>query len=810
MRKRPVINFLCVLMSMLFIGSAAGFGFDVIRACESTGQNLIAYPEYAKKLKLTDLWIFSSTFDSNLYTLAGSTNGSVVAQNIETLNEKKQETVNKALEQYKKDRAEFIEKYLLKAVLQDGDSEYELNENVEYTVPEKSMRNVVSVDTAATKLIRDIGKILNGTEGLGFLEYADLVPKDTLEYNYFNYSEKFKIDKNQYQFEIDELNFLKASPKKYIERSFDTFLKTIQENEGFYYDDYDEYEIPSSFKYYVINNKTGEVSTNLSSEKDKAVNYIKSAEIYYASVGGEVQSKGLKEFVEDWEPTALFADNFDCYVTVDTSDALSNDRYLIIENLLSSFKDSNFRTQLIMAIVSALLGVILLIIALINSSKKRSFIDKIFTDIHFAVTIALGIGAFATAGLFLDNNFELIYGSIASYIISAATLVIWALLSEFLCSFVRVCKSDKKLLHNCFVFLILRWFARKIKKLFRLIKSLFVYKPGTLKKTVILLIAGLLAVDAFLGIILIAGVSNYNRFIVNLDILILALLNIYAAYCWIKYLISLDKIIVAAKDRTEFEEDLDKLPQSLKILQESMKYTNNELEEAVAKAVKDERLRTELITNVSHDLKTPLTSIITYVDLLNQCDIEDEKAKEYIDVLNEKGLKLKRLIEDLIEASKVSSGNITLNLTELNLSELVVQAIGEFEDDFSKAMLETKVKLSENAPVVIADGNKTFRVIENLLSNAKKYSAKGSRVYVSVYSENQNGIFEIKNISAEPLDISADELTERFVRGDKSRTKEGNGLGLSIAKELCNAMNGKLEIIIDGDLFKARVILPHK
>ena len=810
MKRRTVINFLCVLLSILFIGSAAGLGFNVIRAYEATGQNLIAYPENAKKLNITDLRIFSSTFDSDLYELAASTNSSVSAQHIEILTEKKQETVNKALEQYKKDRAKFIEEYLLKTVLQDFDAYYEIDEDAEYNVPEKTIRNVVSENKNDTKLIKDIKKILNGTQGLGFLEYADLIPQDTLKNNYFNYSEKFKIDESQYRFEINNLRFVKTSPKKYIERSFDTFLETVQDNLGFYYDyydEYDEYDMPHSFKYYVINNKTGEVETNISSETADVVNYIKSAEFYYASVGGKVESKGLKEFAEDFEPTAIFADNFDCYVTVDTSGAPSNDQYLIIENLLKSIKESNFVTQFILAVISALLGVILLIIALINSSKKRNVIDKIFTDIHFAVTVALGIGVFAITVVF-DNNFQMVYGGIAPYIISVVALVMWALLSEFLCSLVRVCKSDKKLLHNCLGFLILRWIARKIKKGFSAVKLAFSYRPNELQKTTIPLILCIFPVDIVFGIILFFCVANGMELGALLSLCVLFGSNISLAVFWIKYLISLDKIIAAAKERREFEEDLDKLPQSLKTLQESMKYTNLELKEAVAKAVKDERLRTELITNVSHDLKTPLTSIITYVDLLNQCDIKDEKAKEYIKVLDEKGLKLKRLIEDLIEASKVSSGNITLNPTKLNLSELCVQAVGEMSEEFEKRELEIKVKLPDNPPTAYADGNKTFRIIENLLSNAKKYSAKGTRIYISVFDESGYGVFEIKNISSSPLDISADELTERFVRGDKSRTNEGNGLGLSIAKELCGAMNGKLEITIDGDLFKAKVMLP--
>ncbi len=234
----------------------------------------------------------------------------------------------------------------------------------------------------------------------------------------------------------------------------------------------------------------------------------------------------------------------------------------------------------------------------------------------------------------------------------------------------------------------------------------------------------------------------------------------------------------------------------------------SELQKAVIKAVRDERTKTELITNVSHDLKTPLTSVINYIDLLKQCDISDEKALEYMGVIDEKSIKLKRLIEDLIEASKVSGGNITLNKTKLNLNELATQAIVEEGSELEKRGLKLIFNESEQKVIVTADGTKIYRVLENLLSNACKYSAPDSRVYASVYSDGGYGYFEIKNISGEPLNISAEELTERFVRGDASRNRDGNGLGLSIAKDLCRLNDGELIITIDGDLFKAVVKLP--
>ena len=169
---------------------------------------------------------------------------------------------------------------------------------------------------------------------------------------------------------------------------------------------------------------------------------------------------------------------------------------------------------------------------------------------------------------------------------------------------------------------------------------------------------------------------------------------------------------------------------------------------------------------------------------------------------------MKRLIDDLVEASKITSGVITLNLVQLDLGELATQAVVEHQQEFADNGLELIFKGDKKSLTAVADGTKTFRVIENLMSNARKYSAKGSRVYADVYEQDNTAVFEIKNVSAQKLDISANELKERFVRGDKSRNQEGNGLGLSIADSLCKAMHGNMEITIDGDLFKVKVILP--
>lgn len=235
------------------------------------------------------------------------------------------------------------------------------------------------------------------------------------------------------------------------------------------------------------------------------------------------------------------------------------------------------------------------------------------------------------------------------------------------------------------------------------------------------------------------------------------------------------------------------------------------LKSAVETSLKDERMKTELITNVSHDLKTPLTSIINYIDLLKKENIPGEDAKHYIEVLDTKSQRLKQLTEDLVEAAKATSGNIELEMMPLTFDELMKQALGEFEDKYEKKNLTIIANYPKKPAVVMADGRRLYRIIENVLQNVYKYALEGTRVYADLETEEDVVTFTLKNVSAAPLNISADELMERFTRGDSSRTTEGSGLGLSIAKDLTRLQNGEFEIQLDGDLFKVIIRFPtHK
>ncbi len=228
---------------------------------------------------------------------------------------------------------------------------------------------------------------------------------------------------------------------------------------------------------------------------------------------------------------------------------------------------------------------------------------------------------------------------------------------------------------------------------------------------------------------------------------------------------------------------------------------------AVEKGVRSERMRAELITNVSHDIKTPLTSLINYVDLLKIEGLDSENAPAYLEVLDRQSARLKKLTEDLVEASKASTGALRVEISPLNVNILLQQATAEYQDKLSKKKLELVTNYHLENAYIAADGRLLWRVLDNLFSNILKYAKADTRVYVSTQRDNGRVIITFKNISNEALDISADELTERFVRGDASRNTEGSGLGLSIAKSLTELQGGTFDIFIDGDLFKTVIAL---
>lgn len=522
------------------------------------------------------------------------------------------------------------------------------------------------------------------------------------------------------------------------------------------------------------------------------------------------------------------------YIVVDTAFS-QEDNYKELKDKLFELSQIDIEKSIAKTAFFIVLALLFFVITIClaghkNGKKCLAPIDKVPYDIHlvasgaFVFLCVLGFCVFAT--IFLDFNYtnhrvsydvpDFLFSGLWFQIIFCSFAVLaYLFTAEFFTSLARGIKAGTNIFKHTLFYKLCRFAFRVIKKFLYKVKEFIkaiVYKPKHFDRKTVITITSFALFNIFSTLF-----ASYLIAVVYEDISIVIgiifafavlLLDGYIIYNAVKYLRSLDKIITAVENSEPVSENTDTLPNSIKVLAESYDIANANLQSAIVKAVKDERTKAELITNVSHDLKTPLTSVINYIDLLQKCDIDDETAKEYMTVIAEKSGKLKRLIEDLIEASKISSGNVTINKSKLNLNELAAQAIVEETSEFEKRNLQIVFEEPVQKHIAFADGTKIYRVLENLLSNAKKYSAPDSRVYVKLYSMNDCECFEIKNISKEPLNISAQELTERFVRGDKSRSEDGNGLGLSIATELCRLNGGELIISIDGDLFKATVKIP--
>lgn len=534
------------------------------------------------------------------------------------------------------------------------------------------------------------------------------------------------------------------------------------------------------------------------------------------------------------------ADNVRLYLAVNPAFS-ENDVYGTVSENLAGIESIDANAALYTALFSLLGFAAFAVISVrlagnkSNGTVAAAAVDKLPLDISFILMAAFVAFLAALVLQFIESESSAIFGydagpfysiSLDFYesqwyrnILFAIGAAAYLSILGFSVSLARNAKTGVNILkHTLFykILMLIGRFFRWILKGFKKIKNFFAtlgFLPKQLDKRAVWAVA-LFSLFNILGMSFVAlffasfGL-DFTAFMCGFVCFVLVIaVDAVCVYKAFQFMRALDRMIDCSAKNEPVDIDTAKLPRCLKTLADSLDEKNAALQEAVIKAVKDERTKTELITNVSHDLKTPLTSVINYIDLLKKCEIRDETAVKYMGVIDEKANRLKRLIEDLIEASKVSTGNVVLHKTKINLNELATQAIVEYADDFEKNGLDLIFDETAQKHIVFADGTKIFRVFENLLSNAKKYSAPGSRVYARLYSDNENGYFEIKNISKDPLNISAEELMERFVRGDKSRSEEGNGLGLSIAKELCSLNGGWLTISIDGDLFKATVRLP--
>lgn len=564
---------------------------------------------------------------------------------------------------------------------------------------------------------------------------------------------------------------------------------------------------------------------NVTSDSDvignKAIKYFDYFENTYYTVNGQSEMQEdvekperIMEAPEDAVYETSNSQQHRQYITANIQDFTIHSSYkeelkknsdeLFFREFLSNYTDYGDNIYIILPVGFAilLLIAIYLIVSIGHVKGKEDIdlndLDKIPLEIVYFVGLFIaGIvcAILSESNYISENNINLFISLIVTaYIVAYVTCAVL-----FDTTVKRI--KAKTLIKNTLCYKALRWFVHLCRKIMNRLQN--AWNQTMLSKDIVKKLAFVIVGYIIIAVILL---GIFNLFGLLLDLA----LGIYIFYKIVQRINCFTKVEKHLKEMYEGN-NTAKLNQAdfTSEFQNIVTYINdisNGFENAIQEGIKSERLKTELITNVSHDIKTPLTSIINYVDLLKKEKIENEKAKEYMEVLDNKSQRLKKLTEDLLEASKASSGNVKLNIEKINIVELMKQSTGEFEDKFKNKNLEIITSIPEKEICIHADNRYMYRIIENIFSNVSKYSMDNSRVYIDVIQKDKKVHITVKNISKDVLNISEEELMRRFVRGDKSRTTEGSGLGISISKSLAEIQNGEMNIKVDGDLFKVELI----
>ena len=609
------------------------------------------------------------------------------------------------------------------------------------------------------------------------------------------------------------------------------------------YDEYQRYmkrykEGQTSFVYYIdLDNGTGDIYTNASFlEGAGSVN----AQSYFGglvcaamgttalnySVQGdyEIDVDNVADFMTQYD--YAMGDNAIVYTGFDMSLG-ANDYYATLWKAMDSYNMDQVYMLLGIVIGCCLYYVLVTLYMLVASGRKvdktgeefieLKWVDGIYLEIFLAWCTGLG---FVIAWAFCEF-YEFYLHSRANYIretgavvIGTITFILSILLIESLCSFARRAKSrtffKNSLIYKFCISQVVRLFKYLERKAQNLKEKAQYYmeRSGLWEKTWGLFLIEIVFYAGCLFLVCLF-MMNYEADMAVLVAVAMLVTVVFLAYRRLKRRVEREEIIEKIEGIVAGESSrvsVEHLSIENAALGRAVNEIGEGIQQAVETSIKDERLKAELLTNVSHDIKTPLTSIISYVDLLKKEQIENERAMEYIEVLESKSLKLKNLIQDLIEVSKISTGNIEYEMMPINLHELIMQAAGEYDEKFAEHCLKLIYNNHAKEACIMADSRRMWRVVENLLSNVYKYALEGTRVYLEVIRSEENLIFTMKNISAKELNIQAEELSERFVRGDLSRTTEGSGLGLAIAQNLIIGQGGEFKVLLDGDLFKVQII----
>ncbi len=525
-------------------------------------------------------------------------------------------------------------------------------------------------------------------------------------------------------------------------------------------------------------------------DKNGEINWDSSHESFYESI--------LLDEISEHDQTSTFT------VCTSIKESFANEAKSIWHRQAAIVRET--LSTAIVYVVIALLTLIYLLCVCgkdENGEHKSMWIDNLWTEIHLAI-----IGAVSTVAVYIcvvvideysTGNFPyyLLRMVIALSVAIGGTVVLTSLFSV-----IRNLKQ-KRFFERSIIIRIVKWILKLAVKILKWLYKKTVEYKNTIskvlsKKTGIVLISMLLVYTALIGVF---GVFTIESSIwLMLGIILFGFASFVIAYR-IKDLDEIKKGVTNVRNGNVAYKIPELKSEDLRRLATDVNDIAKGLDESVSARVKAERLKTELITNVSHDLKTPITSIISYTELLSQIDELPEEARDFISVISKKSQRLKNLTQDLFDISKVQSGNEDVVFEKLDVSLLINQSLGEHDNEIQKSELPFCVNTPKDL-YISADGRKMSRVISNLINNILKYSMKNTRVFITATESDSEVVIEFKNIASYHMNFSPDEIVGRFVRGEKSRTAEGNGLGLAIAKSYTEICNGEFEIIVDGDMFK--------
>ena len=560
--------------------------------------------------------------------------------------------------------------------------------------------------------------------------------------------------------------------------------KYYYSQDSYFYNYY--HSIGEYIDYIIINKQTNEMYTNMkSSNYDQEIENLKTSNYHWNYANGKIETD-LKYINSDniiYNSTYIYFDldsngenvttndntlaNYEIYSRYNENKTNQLTNFKMVKELYQFALEHQTLPIYILPITIILLAIIVIYLlwAIGHEKGKEDIVLNSIDKIPYEILSIIGLSILT---IFLTITIELIH--LVNYITLIAGILIYlicyAIVAVFTVTTIKRIKA-KKFLKSFLIYKLFVWIRNKYKK----IQSNLKIKIQN--KEIFWYFWGFIIISIILALFLFSSLAFFA-------FLLLIIFWVFV-YCKIKqYLKKQEEIKEALEDiyngKKEVYIDEKELKGTLKQMAIYINDISGGFSNAIQESLKSERLKTELITNVSHDIKTPLTSIINYVDLLKKENIQDEKIKEYIEILDQKSQRLKKLTEDLVEASKASSGNIKLNIEEINLKELINQCIGEFKDKFEQKQLIIETNMPNEEIKIKADNRYMYRIIENLFSNITKYALENSRVYIDLYKEGKKIKVSMKNISKDKLNISEDELMQRFVRGDKSRYTEGSGL----------------------------------